>query len=109
MVKNKRKNSKFFKFISNFFKFIVAIIYSLFRSVTIDLFKNIKYYFSLFTNKEKHDKIKDNLKLDKKQKLIEDRIERLERLVYAVYNDPSYTKRDQGLDDIKELKIKINK
>lgn len=107
--KKKRKNLKYFKYINCFFKSIAAVFYAFFRTITIDLYKNVKLYIIIFTNKEERDKIKKKLDLEKKQEITDKRLERLERLVYAIYNDPTYTKRDEGQYDLKELKIKINK
>ncbi|MEA3378939.1 MAG: hypothetical protein U9Q69_04855 [Nanoarchaeota archaeon] len=104
-----RKKSRLIKFTKKFFSLLIGIVIALVKSLTIDLFRNAKLYFKLSTDKEEKEKIKKHLDIAKRQEVIEERLERIERLVYAVYNDPSYGKRNEGEYDLKHLKEEIKK
>ncbi|MEK6937117.1 MAG: hypothetical protein AABW58_03535 [Nanoarchaeota archaeon] len=48
-------------------------------------------------------KIKQELETKHLLNLVNERLKRVERLVYSIFNDPDYIKRDKGKHDLKEL------
>jgi hypothetical protein len=69
----------------------------------IDLPKNIKEKYIYAFDVEKRKQIKHEIETTKKIGLVEDKVKRLERLVYSIFEDPEYPKKDSGKQDIKEL------
>ncbi|MFH0798080.1 MAG: hypothetical protein V1906_01570 [Candidatus Woesearchaeota archaeon] len=100
---------QFIKFIGKVLNAIFSVVVAVLKTVFADLPKNVVMYFKMATNKEEREKITRKLEMEKKQELMDDRLGRVERLVYAVYNDPAYAKRKEGEYDIKKLKGEIDK
>jgi hypothetical protein len=86
------------------FKLANVIIVAVFKTVFIDLFVNFKYAWLYAFNPEEREKMKRKLESEKMVNLLKERIEILERLLYSVFEDPSYTKSDKGKYDLKKLK-----
>lgn len=89
------------------FKLANVIIVAVFKTVFIDLFVNFKQAWLYAFNPEEREKMKRKLESEKMVKLLEDRMETLERLLYSVFEDPSYTKSDKGKYDLKKLKGEV--
>lgn len=87
-----------------FFEFIYYFIKAIFKTIFIDLFVNIKNAFIFSFNKEERFKIKRELEDTKMVKLINERLKRVERLLYSIFEDGSYVKSDRGKSDLNELK-----
>lgn len=87
-----------------FFEFIYYFIKAIFKTAFVDLFINIKKAFVYSFNKEERFKIKRNLEDSKMIKLINERLKRVERLLYSIFEDSEYIKSDRGKSDLKELK-----
>ena len=83
-----------------FYLFFVAVI----KTVFIDLFLNIKQFWVYTFNPEERDKMKRKLEAEKLVKVLDDRLKTVERLLYSVFEDPSYTKSNKGKYDLKQLK-----
>ena len=105
--KTKDLGNKFFRFVGKTFHATFNVFVAILKTLTIDLVKNIRLYFIMAVDKEEREKIRRKLDIEKKQELIDDRLKRVERLVYAVYNDATYAKRNEGKYDLKELKKEI--
>jgi hypothetical protein len=60
------------------------------------------YHFARFP--EKKVMLDRKLEVEKRTDVHEDRIKRVERLIYSMFNDPSYSKSNKGQDDIKEIR-----
>jgi len=89
------------------FKLANVIIMAVFKTVFMDFFRNLKQAWLYAFNPEERDKMKRKLEAEKMVKVLEDRIETLERLLYSVFEDPSYTKSDKGKYDLKRLKGEV--
>jgi hypothetical protein len=94
------------------YKFVYAILnicVAVLHTLVLGLPKNVKVYVKMAISKEEREKIRRRLSLEKNQELMESRLELVERLLYAVYNDPGYAKRKEGEYDLKELKKRVEK
>lgn len=100
---------QFIKIIGKVLNAIFSVIVAVLKTVFVDLPKNVVMYFKMATNKEEREKITKKLEVEKRQEVMDDRLGRVERLVYAVYNDPTYAKRKEGEYDLKKLKGEIDK
>jgi len=89
------------------FKLANVIIVAVFKTVFIDLFINFKQAWLYAFNPEEREKMKRKLESEKMVNLLKERVEILERLLYSVFEDPSYTKSDKGKYDIKKLKGEV--
>jgi len=98
----KKKN-----YLSVFFKLIYYVVYFVLKTVTVDLFYNLRYAIVFSFNPEEKDKIKRKMESEKMVEMIKDRLRVLERLVYAMNDDPDYLKSDKGKFDLKELKKSV--
>ena len=77
------------------------------KTIFVDLFINIKLAFVYVLKPEERYKIKRELEANKMMKLLDERLKRIERLVYAINKDPSYINSNRGKNDLKELKKEI--
>lgn len=103
----KRKKISFGGVIVGVFKVFWVIGYSILKAVFVDIFKNIKQGLTYSFNPEEKDKIKGELEMKKKIEFIDTRLKRVERLIYSVFKDPEYAKRDKGKMDVEELKKEV--
>lgn len=99
--------NKFAKFLATMFRFIWIAIVRILKWLFVDLFKTLAKALYLARNPEENTKINRNLDSEKKLSLHDERIERVERLIYSVYNDPEYSKSDKGKHDLKVLKERV--
>ncbi len=84
-------------------KFLYAFIKAVLKTVFLDLFRNIKKETIYTFNKEERMKIKQELETKNLVNLVNERLKRVERLIYSIFHDPDYIKRDKGKHDLKEL------
>ncbi len=77
---------------------------SLLKLIFVDSFKIIKRSYIYAKNPEKKLMLNRKLEVEKKVEVQEQKIKRLERLVYSVFNDPDYSNSDKGRNDIKEIR-----
>lgn len=84
-------------------RFLYALIKAVFKTIFLDLFRNIKKETIYTFNEVERMKIKEELETKKLLNLVNDRLKRIERLLYSVFHDPEYIKRDKGKEDLKEL------
>lgn len=89
------------------FKVIYLVIIAVVHTIFIDLPKNIKMAAVYSFNPEKRKEINRKVEQEKLVKLLKEKIERLERLLYSIINDSEYLKSDRGKIDQKELKKEI--
>jgi len=99
--------NKFVKFLATIFRFIWIVIVRILKWLFVDLFKTLAKALYLARNPEENTKINRNLDSEKKLSVHDERIERVERLIYSVYNDPEYSKSDKGKHDLKVLKERV--
>ena len=85
-------------------EFIGFLIIFILKTVTIDLFRNIKKAWLYSFYPEERKKMKRELEAKKKLELMNERLKIIERLIYAIVEDSSYLKSDKGKYDIKQLK-----
>jgi hypothetical protein len=109
MKKRNQSGKRFISFIGKTLYATFNIFVAIGKTLTIDLTKNIHLYFIMAIDKQEREKIRRKLDVEKNQELIDDRLKRIERLVYAVYNDATYAKRNEGKYDLKELKKETEK
>ncbi len=84
-------------------RFLYAFLKAVLKTIFLDLFRNIKKETIYTFNKEEKMKIKQELETKHLLNLVNERLKRVERLVYSIFNDPDYIKRDKGKHDLKEL------
>lgn len=84
-------------------KALCILLLTLFQSITVCFYRQLLYNRDYYFDAEKRKRIKRELAVEKMVKLLLEKVRRLERLVYAVYEDPSYAASDRGKDDLKEL------
>ena len=102
MAKNK---SNLARFCGKSIRFGYLSVKSLTKLILIDSFVIVKDSYKHARYPETKDRLDRKLDSEKKLTLHENKIKRLERLIYSIYNDPSYSKSDKGKDDLKELKL----
>ena len=90
-------------------KFIYALIKGILKTIFLDLFRNIKKEIIYTFNEVERKKIKTELETEKLVDLINERLKRIERLIYSMFNDPEYIKRDKGKTDLKELTKEVDR
>jgi len=73
----------------------------------VDSIKTLAKALYLARNPNENEKINRRLDSEKKLEVHDERIERVERLIYSVYNDPEYSKSDKGKHDLKVLKERV--
>lgn len=88
---------------------IAGAMLGIFKTIFFDLFKNIGIYALYVISPEKRKEIKYKLDMEKRMKLLEEQSKIMQRLLYAVYNDPGYTKRKEGGYDLKQLEKEAKK
>lgn len=87
--------------------FIGWLIIFILKTITLDLAKNIKKAYIYGFRPGERDKIKRKLETKKIVKLLQERLERTERLIYSIFKDPKYSNSNRGKNDLKELKKEI--
>ena len=90
-------------------KFLFAVLTGILKTIFLDLFRNIKKEVVYMFNEVERKKIKAELETEKLVDLINERLKRIERLVYSMFSDPEYIKRDKGKFDLKELTKEIDR
>ena len=95
------------KIVKGIFKALYAIIIAIIKSISVDLVLNIRDAFIYSFKPEKRKELKRSLEADKMVKLLNERLKRVERLLYSVFEDPSYAKSNKGKFDLKELKKEV--
>ena len=85
------------------FRFFGLLIYHILKWLFVDSVKTISRAIKYAKNPQEKHKIDRKLDVEKKVDLHSENIKRLERLTYAVYNDPEYSKSDKGKHDLKKL------
>lgn len=89
------------------FKLANVVIVAALKVVFVDFFINLNHFWLYTFNPEEREKMKRKLESEKMVNLLKDRLETVERLLYSVFEDPSYTKSDKGKYDIKKLKGEV--
>jgi len=82
---------------------IFAVILAIGKTLTIDMYKNIRDYTKMAIYKEERMKMKHKLEEEKRLELVEERLDVAERLLYSVFEQPDYTKTKEGESDLKQL------
>lgn len=85
-------------------KLINIVVVAFLKTIFLDLFINFKHAWIYTFNPEERDKMKHKLEAEKMTKLLNDRMKTVERLLYSIFEDPSYPKSDKGKYDLKQLK-----
>lgn len=101
------KKNKFAKFLGKIFRGIWFIVKGLFKWLFVDLFRTVRLAVKYAKNPGENKKVNRDLDANKKLEVHDERIERVERLVYSVYNDPEYSKSEKGQHDLKVLKERV--
>ena len=107
MRQKKNGYQKIIKVILVPIKFIYALLKGILKTIFLDLIRNIKKEVIYCFNEVERMKIKEELETKKLVNLINERLKRIERLVYSMFHDSEYIKRDKGKDDLKELEKSI--
>lgn len=102
-----KKKSKGLNFAKTFFLVIFNIFVAIFVTIIIDLFKNINQRINFALHPEEKERIKMKLSTEKTIDLINERLQRIERLVYSMFEEPDYSKRSEGKSDLKDLKNEV--
>jgi hypothetical protein len=104
MAKNKSKLGKIIGKTGRFFYFSLT---GGFRLVFIDSYRVIRDAYSFAVFPEKKLMLDRKLNLEKKTEAHDKRLKRAERLIYSMFNDPSYSKSNKGQDDINEIRKEL--
>lgn len=88
-------------------KIFFGIIFAILKTLTISFFINTKQQVKFAKNPELKDQIKREQENKKIIDRLKERMERLERLTYAIHEDPEYLKSERGKTDLKEIKKEI--
>ena len=88
-------------------KLVNILVISTFKTIFLDFPKNIKDRYVYSFNMEKRKQIQYEADTKKKLEFLTGKVKRLERLVYSIFNDPEYTKKDSGKIDLKELEKEV--
>ncbi len=99
--------NKFTKFLSTVIRFIGLGIYHMMKWLFVDSIKTLAKALYFARHPDENQKINRRLDSEKKLEVHDERIERVERLIYSVYNDPEYSKSDKGKHDLKVLKERV--
>ena len=86
------------------FKLVYIVVFAVMKTVFVDIFINLKHAWIYSFNPEERSKMKRKLEAEKMAKLLDERLKTVERLLYSVFEDPSYPKSDKGKYDLKQLK-----
>ncbi len=108
-MKKNKKPSLILRLLKYLIGGVVGLVIAVLKTIFVDLFKNIRLYIIMATNKEEREKIRRKLDMEKEIKLLNIRLKVVERLLYSVFNDPSYTKRDEGKIDMDDLEKEAKK
>ena len=84
-------------------KFFFALVKAILKTLFLDLFINIRKEVLYSFNPMEKNKIKSEIDTRKLVDLVNERLKRVERLIYSIFHDPEYIKRDKGKSDLKEL------
>ena len=76
-------------------KLIYSLLKAVLKTIFLDLFRNIKKETIYAFNKEEKMRIKQELETKKFIDIVNERLKRIERLVYSIFHDPDYIKRDK--------------
>ena len=87
--------------------FVGLLVFYLLKWLLVDLFKTIAKAIKHTKYPEERRKINRTMAVEKKVEIHDERIKRVERLIYSVYEDPEYSKSDKGKHDIKKLKESV--
>ncbi len=98
----KKKNT-----LGKIFRFVWLLIKGLMQWLFVDLFRSIRLAVRYTRNPEEEGKVNRDLEAKKILEVHDERIERVERLVYSVYNDTEYSKSAKGQHDLKVLKERV--
>ena len=90
-------------FVGKILNAIFAVILAILKTITLDMYKNIKEFTKMAIDKEERMKMKRKIETEKRLELAEDRLNVAERLLYSVFEQPDYTKTKEGESDLKEL------
>ena len=85
-------------------KLVNVVITAVLKTVFVDIFVNFKHAWIYTFKPEERDKMKRKLEAEKMVKILDDRLKIVERLVYSIFKDPSYTRSNKGKYDLKQLK-----
>tara|TARA_Y100000310_G_scaffold345502_1_gene465710 strand:+ start:12590 stop:12907 length:318 start_codon:yes stop_codon:yes gene_type:complete len=98
-----RKRSKTGKAIGKTARFFWLVTKGGAKLICVDSFRVLKDSYHYAKNPEKKMMLDRKLEVEKRVDHHEHRVNRMERLVYSMFNDPSYSKSNKGQDDLKEL------
>ena len=103
MLQRKNGYQRIIKAIEVPIKFLYAFFKALLKTLFLDLFRNIKKETIYTFNEVERMKIKEELETRKLLNLVNERLRRVERLLYSIFHDTEYIKRDKGKYDLKDL------
>ena len=109
MSLNKIGNHKVKKILLAPLKVIYALIVALISTLVISLPKNIKKQTIFAFKPEEKLKLKRELETKEDIKQLENRLEVVERLEWAIHKDPSYISHKAGEQDLEKLKRVVKK
>ena len=98
----KKKNT-----LGKIFRFVWLVVKGLMQWLFVDLFRTIRLAVRYARNPGEESKVNRELEANKKLEVHDERINRVERLVYGVYNDTEYSKSTTGQHDLKILKERV--
>ena len=102
-----KRRSKTGKAVGKTAKFIWLLTKGGAKLLFVDSMRVVRdsYHFAKYP--EKKLRLDRKLEVEKRVDHHEQRVKRMERLVYSMFNYPSYSKSNKGQDDLKELERKV--
>jgi len=101
------RRNKFAKFLGKLFRTVWFVIKGLFKWLFVGLPHTLKLAVKYAKNPAESGKVNRELEAGKRLDVHGERISRIERMVYSVYNDPEYSKSEKGQHDLKVLKERV--
>ena len=84
-------------------KAVGVLLLTMFQAVTVCFYDKLQFNRDYYFDSKKRKQVKRELATEKMVKLLDEKVKRLERLLYSVFEDPEYVKSNRGKDDLKEL------
>ena len=93
-----------------FVSFPIFIFYStsfILKTLTVDLYKNLRLAFLYSFCPMERKKLRRELSVEKMVAVLEERVNTVERLLYSLFEDPEYHKSAKGKHDLQQLSKEV--
>ncbi len=84
-------------------KAVGVLCLSFVQALTVGFYEKLQFNRDYYFDAKKRKQIKRELAMEKVVGILDEKVKRLERLLYSVFEDPEYAKSNRGKHDLKEL------